>query len=406
MPIAERFSQKSVASFLEMFKQEDVEIFIVISPQRYMDAIANALKQLTTDSRYVVLAQEELLVDTLQVEKFLTLSISDYIHTEYYVELQEDMIFTKPFSSYDLLNAKRDSYPFVLHTKTMQKRLQDLKNQRESYKGYYINLKKDRVRNDHMKKHLQDLGFSNYTRFEALDGKVLTQKFKTNLDTGSLGCGFSHKSILELNADSDKHLHITEDDALLYKHLPNIFNTINTKVDWDIIYTDIYFSMLSPISFFQLHEKYKLYKEKGDISIVNLKGIEFSGATSYFVNKNSINKFNDFLDSDWYKHAKHDTYINTLVQKGMLKAFVIVPFISTLSHHSIQSTIDESYNSNMLALDTLRKSFYIEAKHKALSTTLKKSMENIAFSDMVEIYTDATKVSQHNLDKKLHVEII
>lgn len=404
MPIAQTFSKKSVESFLKMFKQDDVEIFIVISPQDTMDIVSDTLKELHVDKRYVVLSQDELLKDSLtaHVENFLTLAISNYIKTEHYVELSSEMVFTKPFSYKKLLNAKGKSYPLLLHTKTIQKMLADLKN---SYKGYYINLKRDKLRDAHMQEHIKDLNFKNYTRFEALDGKELSKSYDTKLDAGSLGCGFSHKAILEANLMNNTHLHVAEDDALFHSYLPKIFKAINTKVDWDIIYTDIYFSMLTPTMFYQLHEKYKLYKTRGDISIVNLKGIDFSGATSYFVNKNSIKKFNDFLGSDWYKHSKHDTYINSLVQKGELKAFVILPFVSTLSPHSINSTIDESYNSNMLALDTLRKSFYIDAKHIELSDKLENEVKNIEFSKMIDIYSNSTKISLNNLDKRLHVEI-
>ena len=403
MPIGKTFSKKSVESFSKMFKQDDVEIFIAIVPKETIDVVDSAFKELHVDKKYVILSQDELLVNALHVDNFLTLAISNYIQTQHFVELNNEMIFTKPFSYTELLNTKNKNYPPLLHTKTTQKMLLDL---RGNYKGYYINLNRDKLRNTHMQEHIKELNFENYTRFEALDGKELSKKYKTELDDGSLGCGFSHKAILEENLTSDKHLHVAEDDALFHSYLPKIFKAVNSKVDWDIIYTDIYFSMLTPTMFYNLHEKYKLYKAKGDISVVNLRGIDFSGATSYFVNKNSIKKLNNFLGSQWYKHEKHDAYINSLVQTGELKAFVTVPFVSSISKHSINSTIDETYNSNMLSLDILRKSFYIDANHKELSEELKKSMKDMEFSDMVEIYTDATKIAQNNLDKKLHVEIV
>ena len=316
------------------------------------------------------------------------------------------MIFTQAFSYKELINSKKEEYPLVLHTQNTQKHLQTLREKPSDYRGFYINLLKDRDRNRDMIQHLKDLNFQNYSRIDAVDGKVIAKKYDTKLDSGSLGCGFSHKSVLEKNLGSDSHLHILEDDALLYEHLPKIFNLIESKVEWDIIYTDVYFSMLSPTVFYNLHEKYKLYKTKGDISIVDLQGIDFSAATSYFVNKKSIKKFNELLSSDWYKNSKHDTFINTLVQKGLLKAFVIVPFVSTISKHSENSTIDESYNDNMFALDILRKSLYIDAKQKELSSELKKSTEDLETSDMLDIYTNSMKTILHNLDKKLHVRVV
>jgi len=389
-----------------------------------MDEISKKLASITRDKRYVVLSKDELLSEipqssnTLHVNKRITLAISKYIHTDFYILLTCKDVLREKLTYTSIVSDTKIECFLLFYTQKIQKYLKNkeyhlIENEFQksikkvdSYRGYYINLTKDTHRNKAILENLKELNLNHYERFDAYDGTELLKEYQTELDRGSLGCGFSHKGILEQNIDCDRHLHILEDDAILHKYLPNIFDSVKEKIEWDIIYTDIYFSFLSPASFYIFHEKYKLYKQKGDLSVLNLKGVEFSGASSYFVNKKSIKKLHNFLSADWYKYSKHDSYINTLVQKGELNAYVIVPFVSTLSHHSENSTIDEKYSSNMLAMDTLRKAFYIDAPLQELSKKLENEIKKIESSDMLDIYTNSTKISLDNLDKKIDTKTI
>ncbi len=388
----QEFSQDSLSSFIRMFSQNELKIFIIIVPEDILDRVSDKLANITKDSRYVVLSQSELTNGEYTPKEFY-LKLSDYIATEYYIILKNSTLYREKFNLKKILNSQKKYNLICLNTKQMQ-------NQ-NFYNGFYINLKRELQRDDYMRQELKELDFNNYIRFEAIDGKKLAKEVESNIDIGSLGCGFSHKNILKENLNSKKHLHILEDDAKMYKYLPDIFKLFAPKVEWDIIYTDLYLSMLSPVTFYNLNEKYKLYKNIGEISIVNLRGIDFSGATSYFVNKNSIQKLYDFLDTPWYKTQKHDTYINSLVQEGKLQAYTTMPFVSTLSQHSVNSTINSHYNSNMLALDTLRKAFYIKSDQKSIAKELKDKTKHMNFTAMSEIYAHTSKIVLHNLDANI-----
>ncbi len=267
------------------------------------------------------------------------------------------------------------------------------------YKGYYINLKKDRKRDKGMKRRLKKLRLNNYSRFEAVLGSEVYHKYNTSISSGELGCSLSHLSLLGSNLSSATHIHILEDDALLHKLLPTVLQNINTQVDWDIIYSDVYFSLLDSITFYKIYEECTSFKSGGEVSFVNLRGILYSGATSYFVNKKSIRKLYNLLNTQKSLHVKSDTYINSLVQEGKLNAYVMIPFLSTLSDESVKSTIDESYNDNMFAMDRVRKSFYIDAKHDELLHQMREKVKTLKIAPSVSVYANLNKIILNDLDK-------
>ncbi len=420
---SDELSKDFLKSFIKKFKQDDLKIYIFIIDSTEIDDISDKLASITKDKRYVVLSRNELLFNMpenigLHVNKLIVLAISRYIRTKFYVLLTCKNKLVEKLTYNSIINDNKLACFSLFRTQIIQKYLKDKEYHHidkefeisfksiNSYRGFYINLKKDIKRNKSILKNLNDLDLNNYERFAAYDGEKLAKMYRSRINPGSLGSGFSHRGVLDKNIDSDYHLHIIEDDVILHKYLPKIFESIKDKMEWDIIYTDMYFSLLSPESFYMFHEKYKLYQEKGDFSVVNLKGINFSGASSYFVNKKSIKKIHSLLSIEWFKHSKHDAYINTLVQKGELNAFVIVPFVSTLSEHSRNSTIDKTYSTNMLAMDSLRKAFYINAPLKELSNSIKEETKVIKCSEIIDIYTNSTKIMLNNLDKKIDTKVI
>lgn len=273
------------------------------------------------------------------------------------------------------------------------------------FKGYYINLKESYERNNFIQKQLKDLNIDKkYNRLEAIKGSQVFNNYKTKLNEGSLGCWLSHEKVLTLNKNTNEHLHILEDDARLSSALMPTFKAFESKVDWDIIFTDVYFSMLSPSNFYKIHEKYKLFKEKKQISLINLFGLPFNGTTSYFVNKNSIEKLDNLVGRDYNTTIKHDTRINNLVQQKKLKAYLTVPFLTSISNLSDNSTIDETYNTNLLAMDFIRKSFFINSNTEKILKETKKTQGLEDDDSVVDIYTTSTKIILNNLHNKRHMK--
>ncbi len=82
---------------------------------------------------------------------------------------------------------------------------------------------------------------------------------------------------------------------------------------------------------------------------------------------------------------------------------MIVPFLSTLSKHSLKSTIDDKYSTNMFMMDMLRKSLYIDANAKKLSLDVKSKIKSLDITPMINLYADSNKIILDSLDKAVKV---
>ncbi len=272
------------------------------------------------------------------------------------------------------------------------------------YDGFYINLKTSTKRNQKLRENLKSLCIlDRYTRIEGVNGKEEYPKHPDiGINAGSLGVALSHQKILQENLDNPRHLHILEDDAFLHKSVTEVFTGACDKVEWDIIFTDVYFSILSIQNFYKLNKKMKNFKENNSVSLINLYSIPFKGSTSYFIHKNSIRKLHHLICQDTFQ-IKNDCHINNLVQKKKITALAFIPFVTTLSSKSTCSTINESYNSNLLALDILRKAFFIDADWDKLCQKAKTHKHSLDISPLVQIFSDTTEIILDNIDKERYM---
>lgn len=272
-----------------------------------------------------------------------------------------------------------------------------------TYRGYYINLATSRDRDRELRAHLQSLGLdAHYTRFEAVRGADVAAAYQSPLNAGSIGCGLSHQRLLAAHRDSGMHLHVLEDDAVLHPRLPELFAQVADSLPWDLLFTDIYFSMLTPQNFQQLNRVATRHRTQGGAALVNLRGMPFSGNTSYFVHRNSIGKVADLLGTDWIRQCKHDTFISNLVQAGQLRAFVLMPFLSTRSSLFEDSTIDSEYTSLMRAMDLQRTAFYADADLEKLAREAGHLGPGGPRNPLLEVYVETTRSILAHIDQGIH----
>ncbi|UFS72788.1 glycosyltransferase family 25 protein [Geomonas sp. RF6] len=214
-----------------------------------------------------------------------------------------------------------------------------------------------------LEQHLQDAGLSQrYARFPAIDGTAITYGPDAVAGSPVLGCTLSHLSIVKDQLDSGKHLHIIEDDAILHRDIGRVlehFATHEQAPEWDVLMTDLF---LPPdlYLFKYLHEKYVESMKSGTVTFIDIQSWEFAGATSYFVNKDSKEKFLRMMEHGFSDHTPYDIRLRTLAKNGMLKVFTCFPFFSTLSESSSDSTIAGGFR-HVLPLSEYRRSFYVAA---------------------------------------------
>lgn len=271
------------------------------------------------------------------------------------------------------------------------------------YRGFYINLAESRDRDRVIRDHLRSLGLEHrYSRFEAIRGADVAKSYRSPLNAGSIGCGLSHQRLIAAHRDSGAHLHVLEDDAHLHPRLPTTFAAVADSVAWDLLFTDVYFSMLSPQHVQQFNRLVNGYRTRAHVALINLRGVPFVGNTSYFVHRQSIGKVADLLGTDWIGRCKHDSFLNELVQAGRLTAFVVMPFLSTRSAFSEQSTIDPGYTSLMHAMDLQRASLYADADLDRLAREARELGPSGPRNPLLGIYAETTRSILEHIDRGLH----
>jgi len=179
-------------------------------------------------------------------------------------------------------------------------------------------------------------------------------------------------SIVKNRLGTGRHLHIIEDDAVLHPDIGNVleqFVAHEQAPEWDILMTDIF---IPPdlYLFKHLHQKYIESKQTGAMSFIDIENWEFAGATSYFVNNNSKEKFLGMMEHGFSAHTPYDLRIRTLAKNRMLKVYTCFPFFSTISESSADSTIAGEFQ-HVLPLSEYRRSFYVAANLDVISDKLR-----------------------------------
>ena len=261
------------------------------------------------------------------------------------------------------------------------------------YQGFYINLERDTLKRNGIEQNLTNIGlFDRYIRFEAVDGARIAGKYDSTLLAGELGCWLSHISILHNQINRRQHLHIIEDDALLHSGIAKLFSAFIAQTPkWDVLFTD-FFVPKDIYLFKYLHEMLLEYKRTGGIKIFRLDNIPFTCATSYFVHKDSIRKLYKLVCCCGSDNIPFDLKLRGAVNNGELIAYATMPFFSTLSESSQDSSI-RSYDVSRRAFDLYRRSFYIGADQNYLSEMMDRCCSNFSQSDEnIEMYLKLIKI--------------
>ncbi len=264
------------------------------------------------------------------------------------------------------------------------------------YRGFYINLARDQQRRQSLTEHLQRMGVaSRYERFEAVDGRAVAQQHSAQWDPGHLGCWLSHLNVLRENRSSNVHLHIIEDDTVFSSEAVGAFELLLKHCDqqgaqWDLMYTDVF---LTPElrTFLQFSEAVQIHQRTNDCRVMSLAKIPFAGTSSYLVNKQSLEKCIELLQGNSAAMLPVDLYLRGLVEQKKLKAMVTVPFLTTISPESWNSSISNSRDTSQMASYLLRQAFYLEADREALLAEMRRMTEGINLPTLQEFYLQFVK---------------
>lgn len=255
----------------------------------------------------------------------------------------------------------------------------------------YINLDRDVVRRKNIEQSFAaaQAKAPDWTleRFPAVDIKYVSERGTLGcIAPAEKGCFLSHKHIMLRNADQAGHLYITEDDAVFspdtLRILEGLLQKIEGAVEWDLLFTDIGIPSIGVMA--DVVAMTQEVFRKGTIELVNL--VQFSqlygattiyGSTAYVINPKSIPKILGLMGEDPLD-LPYDLFLRSLIYKGMINAYVTLPFISTVSDDGLSSSIQASEHARTdLVWNLFRKMVWLDGAAFDPTAVLNKMLNEI-----------------------------
>ena len=118
--------------------------------------------------------------------------------------------------------------------------------------------------------------------------------------------------------------------------------------------------------------------------LLNLNNFSFAGATSYIINPLSLIKVDRLLSQEESLDVPYDIYLRTLVEKDILKGYVVFPFITTLSNDSEESQIQLTKTANTDTIwNTFRRMIWLERDLNDFNQITKKIQSDLCDTESV-----------------------
>lgn len=212
--------------------------------------------------------------------------------------------------------------------------------------GAYINLDRSVERRNQCEMELRNHDLEAiYSRFPATDGVAMQSQYPESKHTPPrLGCWLSHIELLTRNQTQGQHLHILEDDfrftQVSARFLNNVEDYLKNLPEWDIIFLDCDLAgMHSVANMKKLIEMADAYNSSGNFSFLDANVTYGASTTSYLVNSKSKAKLLNLLKEGLASQLPIDLYLRSRIRSNDLRAYVAMPFITTVADSFLDSTI-------------------------------------------------------------------
>lgn len=156
-------------------------------------------------------------------------------------------------------------------------------------------------------------------------------------------CFLSHLRAVKAAQDATGHVLIAEDDILFGgRSLAAIESALASipEDSWDILFTDLVIPVAGPMAdFFLLRQR---LAKTGQLTLVELGNLPFGGSTAYIVNGHARKKMFLALAACSPLDLPYDIQLRQLVREKVLRAYVVIPFPTTVSAFGNMSQVQDS----------------------------------------------------------------
>ena len=244
---------------------------------------------------------------------------------------------------------------------------------RSPWTGHYISLGRAEARRRSIEAELRKAGVAAfYTLVEAVDGATLPTG-KTGLTSAERGALWSHRKLVEADCPGDLFIHVLEDNAILARAFRSVIEQFiggASFAAFDLIFTHL--TIVTP-PFGPIHSLKRANAAATatapdvNFRLMGLRGLNFMGAGSYFINPASLGKIRAILQRECAPEIAHPSNIEMLyrreVDAGRLRATCVFPFISSIDPN-LASASEAMTRSGRLQDDLLRSEFYVDSDVK------------------------------------------
>lgn len=223
------------------------------------------------------------------------------------------------------------------------------------HRGFYINLDRHKDRRRHMEAELKRFGLSSrYTRIPGVAHAI-----------GALGCFQSHIMALGEARRAGGIVHIAEDDIILSDTFSEFLSSarlVTLLARFDIIFLSMWVDPRHSTL-----EKYQDARATAPVggAIMDLRGARIGATDSYVVAPRSISRL-QALWADGLRSGKPiDAYLDRLVQSGVVRAGVIVPFLTCIDlKAATSSAVQAMPTDDQARFVMLRTAFFADRKRQ------------------------------------------
>lgn len=264
-------------------------------------------------------------------------------------------------------------------------------------RGCYINLDRSPERRELCERQLGRFGLADhYQRLAAVDGKLVHGSHgDTKFSPAKLGCWLSHLQAMELGLTHDAHHHILEDDFQLTPAFTAFAHNLDERLippgDWDILFTDVDLAgMFQVQAMRELIVTVNRLSASGEVALRDAVNLFAAGNSSYIINRASKARVLELMKPGLATTAPNDIYMRQLIRNGKLKAFVTLPFVTTVDAGFNDSTILGNIgqtNPSILLATQFRRSLAYQAETRAILDSVKTQINQLRpISDRGMIY--------------------
>lgn len=264
-----------------------------------------------------------------------------------------------------------------------------------AFDGLYINLDRAVERRRTITRNIRELGLeSYYQRLAAVDGREEGRPDDAPLNPGEYGCLRSHIKALQRYPDDSRHLHILEDDALLTRDLQRCVlsdgvSRILLDGRFDIVFTECAINYSQFVGTGGLLEELEEAKKKpGKHFLAPAHKFYAHSLSSYFVNGKSKGALLKVAQQSLAEGTTFDLHLKSKIRSGEIKAAITVPFLTSLTPHSSDSSIQGQLSPDIQVGNYFRPLMSRGADFEELVAELRGLNAGASWSPGVECYLE------------------